>query len=66
MEPFDAYVSKNNEIKFKNLYFKEANIVLLLHDNYELTSNVNIPVHGILGTDFFKNNIVEINYVTKK
>ena len=38
----------------------------MLHDNYELTSNVNIPVHGILGTDFFKNNIVEINYVTKK
>lgn len=66
LEPFDAYVSKNNEIKFKNLYFAEANIVLLLHDNYELTSNVNIPIHGILGTDFFKNNTVEINYVTKK
>ena len=65
-EPLDAYVSKNNEIKFKNLYFKEATIVLLLHDSYELTSNINIPIHGILGTDFFKNNIVEINYVTKR
>lgn len=65
-EPFDAYVSKKNEIKFKNLVFKNANIVLLLHDHYELTSNSDVPIHGILGVDFFNSNFVEINYVSKK
>ena len=33
--------------------FKNANIVLLLHDHYELTSNSDVPIHGILGVDFF-------------
>lgn len=66
LEPFDAYVSKKNEIKFKNLHLKEATFVLLLQDNLALTSTFAFPIHGILGADFFKNNTVEINYAKKR
>lgn len=65
-EAVDAYVSKDNKIEFKNLSSKKLDIILMLEDKYSFTTSIGIPIHGILGADFFKDNIVELQYDAKR
>lgn len=65
-EPIDAYISKNNKIEFKSLSSKKLDVILMLEDKYSFTTSLGIPIHGILGADFFMNNIVEIQYDTRR
>lgn len=66
LEPKDAYISKNNKLEFKNLSSKNLDIVLMLEEEYNFSTNMGIPIHGIIGADFFRDNKVEILYTTKK
>jgi len=65
-EPIDAYISKNNKIEFKSLSSKKLDVVLMLEDKYTFTTSLGIPIHGIIGADFFTDNLVEIQYDTKR
>lgn len=65
-EPIDAYVSRQNKIQFKNLSSNKLDVILMLEDKYSFTTSIGIPIHGILGADFFADNIVEIQYESKK
>jgi hypothetical protein len=65
-EPTDAYISKNNKVEFKSLSSKKLDVILMLEDKYSFTTSIGIPVHGILGADFFMDNIVEIQYDAKR
>lgn len=65
-EPIDAYISKENKIEFKNIASKKLDVILLLEDEYNFTKSIEIPVHGILGADFFMDNKVEIQYDAKR
>ncbi|GGH17414.1 hypothetical protein GCM10011418_20330 [Sphingobacterium alkalisoli] len=42
------------------------NLFVITGDSLNLSSHIGLPVHGILGSNFFQNNVVEINYVKKK
>jgi len=65
-EPIDAFVSKNNKIEFKSLSSKKLDVVLMVEEKYSFTTSLGMPIHGILGADFFIDNIVEIQYDSKK
>lgn len=65
-EPVDAYMSKNNRIEFKSLSSKKLDVILMLDDQFSFTTSMGIAIHGILGADFFTDNIVEIQYDTKR
>ena len=39
---------------------------IILDQEFNLSSHVGIPVNGIIGYNFFKNNLVEINYERKR
>lgn len=65
-EPIDAYISKNNKIEFKSISSKKLDVILMLEDKYSFTTSIGIPIHGILGADFFTDNIIEIQYDTKR
>lgn len=65
-EPIDAYMSKNNKIEFKSLSSKKLDVILMLEEKYSFTTSLGIPIHGILGADFFEGNIIEIQYDTKR
>lgn len=65
-EPMDAYISKTNKLQLKNLSTQNLDVILLLQEDFQLSTSVGIPIHGILGADFFKENIVEIQYDQKK
>lgn len=65
-EPIDAYISKKNTIQIKNLKCKDFDVILLFQEDLQMTTNIGVPIHGIVGADFFKNQIVEIQYLQKK
>jgi hypothetical protein len=41
-------------------------VYIILDQGFNLSSHIGIPVNGIIGYKFFKNNIVEINYQKKR
>ncbi len=65
-EDFDAYRCKNNKLAIKD--YKDVNhtIYLVLDQDINISSQVGIPVNGIIGYHFFKNNPIKINYISKK
>ena len=65
-EDFTAYKCKNNSISFKNYADKNHIIYLVLDQEINISSQVGITVNGIIGYHFFKNNLVKINFESKK
>lgn len=65
-EAIDSYKSSKNKVSIKNFVDLNHEIYIILDQEINFSSQVGIPVNGIMGYNFFKNHIVEINYVTHK
>jgi len=65
-ESIDAYRSKNNKITISDYVDKNHEIYIILDQEINFSSQLGIPVHGIMGYQFFKNNLIEINHIAKK
>lgn len=65
-EAFDAYKSVNNNLKIKNYIDTNHCIYLVLDQNINISSQVGIPVNGIIGNKLFKNNLIKIDYISKR
>jgi hypothetical protein len=65
-EAIDAYQSSKNTLD-ANGYSDENHVLyLVLDQEFNFSSQVGIPVNGIIGYQFFKNHKVEINYERRK
>lgn len=64
-EPIEAILSENNTIKIGKIIGLNQSIYMVLKDQFDLSSRTGKTIHGILGYEFFKNFIVDINYDTK-
>ncbi|TGD59358.1 PDZ domain-containing protein [Flavobacterium humi] len=62
----DALHSKKNKIAIGDLVDDNHEIYIVLDQDINFSSQLGIPVHGILGYHFFKDNFIEINYSKKK
>ncbi|WP_162128348.1 PDZ domain-containing protein [Flavobacterium phycosphaerae] len=62
----DAYKSSKNKLDANGFVDLEHEIYIVLDQEFNFSSQVGIPVNGIIGYHFFKNHKVEINYETKK
>jgi len=65
-EAIDSYKSSKNKIAIKDLVDYNHEIYIILDQDFNFSSQVGIPVNGILGYNFFKKHIVEIDYERKK
>ncbi|MBC7524120.1 MAG: aspartyl protease family protein [Flavobacterium sp.] len=65
-EPVIAYKSVKNEIKIRDYVDSSQTIYLVLDQNINISSQLGVAVNGIIGFNFFKNNLIKINYETKK
>jgi len=65
-EAFDAYKSVNNNLQIKNYIDSNHSIYLVLDQNINISSQVGVPVNGIIGNKLFKNNLVKIDYIAKR
>jgi hypothetical protein len=65
-DAFDGYKSVNNKLSIKNYTDINHTVYLVLDQNINISSQVGIPVNGIIGYHFFKNNLIKINYQNKR
>ncbi|MDR7210088.1 PDZ domain-containing protein [Flavobacterium piscis] len=65
-EEIEGLKSTNNILETHGLKSTNHLVYIILDQGFNLSSHIGIPVNGIIGYKFFKNNIVEINYQKKK
>lgn len=65
-EPIEGLKSSHNKLELPHLIDKDHELYVVLDQEFNFSSHVGIPVNGIIGYHFFKNNIVEIDYDHKK
>jgi hypothetical protein len=58
--------SRGNLLEVKGMKSNNHLLYVILDQNFNMSSHVGIPVNGIIGYSFFKNNLVEINYDKKR
>lgn len=61
-----ALESKNNEFKIGDAIDPNHTIYVVFEESLNFSARMGIPIHGILGYDFFKNFVVITDYVSKK
>ena len=64
-ESIDALLSKYNTFKISDLSDYNHEIYMILDQDVNFSSQLGIPVHGIIGYAFFKDHFVDVNYVRK-
>lgn len=67
---YDQYIDglKSSKNKLSTHGFTDLNhlLYIVLDQNFNLSAQVGIPVNGIIGYNFFRNNLVEIDYQHSK
>ncbi|MCL9808594.1 aspartyl protease family protein [Flavobacterium luminosum] len=61
-EPIDALYSKFNKVVVGDYQDKNHDLLIILDQQINFSSQLGIPVHGIIGYQFFKDFPVEVNY----
>ena len=64
-ELIDAYRSRNNYMKIGRTVNENLNLFVIYDEKINFSPRLGVPVNGIIGTDFFKDLVVEINYSRK-
>ena len=65
-ESIEGLKSTNNILEIKGAKSINHIVYIVLDQSFNLSSHVGIPVNGIIGYHFLKNNLVEINYERKR
>lgn len=65
-EAVEGLKSTNNILEFNSMKYRNHMLYIILDPEFNLSSHVGIPVNGIIGYHFFRNNLVEVNYSKKR
>ncbi len=64
-EPVEAIKSINNEVRIGKATSYNHRVYLVFDESINFSPRMGFPVHGIIGYDFFKDFILDINYSRK-
>ncbi len=65
-EAVEGLKSEGNLLEVKGMKSKNHLLYIIVDQDFNMSSHVGIPVNGIIGYSFFKNNLVGIDYDRKK
>lgn len=65
-EKIEGLKSTGNLLETKGMISRNHLLYVILDQDFNLSSHVGIPVNGIIGYSFLKNNLIEINYQKRK
>ncbi|MGO4905918.1 PDZ domain-containing protein [Flavobacterium sp. W20_MBD1_R3] len=65
-EAVEGLKSTGNLLQVENMSDTDHVLYIVLDPDFNLSSHIGIPVNGIIGFQFFRNNLVEINYTKKR
>ncbi|MDM1299138.1 aspartyl protease family protein [Empedobacter falsenii] len=60
------FSSKNQIVLGQNYSSNNMDIIVIQEENFNLFSRLGIEVHGIIGSEFFKNYPIQIDYAKRK
>lgn len=60
-----AWVSDSNSLRIGKLHLKNQTIMIMEADVFNLSKHTGTKMNGILGADFFENQIVRVDYTRK-
>ncbi|TXD73243.1 aspartyl protease family protein [Aequorivita antarctica] len=60
-----ALKSLNNNVKVGNIFDRDHSLYIIFDSSLNFSPRMGIPIHGILGNEFFQNFIVKINYASE-
>jgi hypothetical protein len=66
MESIEGLKTTNNILEVEGLKAMNQLVYVILDESINLSSQIGIPVNGIIGYHFFKDHLVSINYIKKK
>ncbi|WP_026704273.1 PDZ domain-containing protein [Flavobacterium soli] len=58
--------SSKNILTLQGLKSTNHEILIILDEEFNFSSSLGIPVNGIIGSHFFRKNLIEINYLKKR
>lgn len=64
-EPIEALGSRDNVFGIGEITNKKQDIYVVLDKELNFSPKMGIPIHGIVGYNFFRDFVIEINYVAK-
>lgn len=64
-ESVEALRSRNNSIEIGEALNIDQDLFVVYNSKLDFAPKLGIPIHGIIGYDFFKDLVVEINYASK-
>ena len=65
-EAIEGLKTTNNILELEGVKVNHQLIYVILDQSFNLSSQIGIPVNGIIGYNFFKDNLVRIDYSSKK
>lgn len=65
-ESIEGLKTTNNILESDGIKATRQLIYVILDQSFNLSSQIGIPVNGIIGYSFFKDNLVRIDYASKK
>lgn len=65
-ETITALKSENNTITIGDAIDENHSIYFIFDQSLNLSTRMGVPIHGIIGYDFFKNFVVKTNYNTER
>lgn len=65
-EPIKGLMSLYNKLQVGGLVDTSHHLYVITDSAFNISKNIGIHIHGILGSTFFRNNVVSIDYVKKK
>lgn len=65
-EAIEGLKTTNNILELDGMKSDHQLIYVILDQSFNLSSQIGIPVNGIIGYQFFKDNLVRIDYASKK
>jgi hypothetical protein len=65
-EAVEGLKSSHNKIAFAGYADPDHDIYIVLDQDFNFSSSIGIPVNGIIGYQFFKNHVVEVDYDRRK
>lgn len=62
----EALVSQGNTLEVGRMRFVNQRVHLLMEDLFNLSALTGQPINGLLGSDFFQDHVVQIDYVKRR
>ncbi len=64
-EIIQGYLCKNNKLQIDKYFDNDFEAIFVFDRDISLVNRLGIPINGILGSSFFKNYLIEIDYQKK-